>query len=338
MLKKLFISGIACNRQDYLPLDAAKKLISLLLTVSLLLYLSACGTKQVGSAADDNNKIKIVATLFPQYDFVKQIAGDKADVRLLLPPGMESHAFEPSPKDIVDIKKTGMFIYTGQFMEPWVDRIINETSGSGVVIVDASQGIQLMDEDEQEHEEGGEEDHEGKDPHIWLDPLNAVKMVENLVEGLVKADSDNESFYRENGETYKKRLRELDGKFAEAFGKIKNKRIIYGGHFAFGYFAKRYGLEYISPYGGFAPDAEPNPQRIAELIRNIEESGSKYIFYEELVEPKVAKVIAHETGAGMLLLHGAHNISRDELKKGITYIGIMEDNLKKLKQGLGYSE
>ena len=329
-----------------------KLFISILLIITLLLYLSACGTKQTGPAAS-SGKIKVIATLFPQYDFVRQIAGDKATVSLLLPPGTESHTFEPSPKNIVDTQKAGVFIYTGEFMEPWADRIIKGSSDSGVVIVDASKGIELMDENELAHGDVNEEDehedeeenhshedgnHGGKDPHIWLDPTNAIKMVENILEGLVQADSKNESFYRENAEAYKKKLMELDEKFTEAFSKVKSKKIIYGGHFAFGYFAKRYGLDYISPYKGFAPDAEPNPQRIAELVRNMEESGSKFIYYEELVEPKVAKVIAGETGAEMLLLHGAHNISRDELDAGITYIGIMEGNLEKLKQGLGYGE
>lgn len=322
-----------------------KLFIAILLTFTLILYLSGCGTKQAGPAVS-NGKIKVIATLFPQYDFARQIAGDKADISLLLPPGMEAHSFEPSPKDIVDIEKAGMFIYTGKYMEPWVDRIIKGSKDSAEIIVDASKGIELLDEKEPGHDNASEEsghvdeegNHEGKDPHIWLDPTNAVKMVENITEGLVQADPKNESYYRQNAEAYKKKLLELDGKFTEAFSKVKSKTIIYGGHFAFGYFAKRYGLDYISPYKGFAPDAEPNPQRIAELIRKMKESGSKFIYYEELVDPKVAKVIADETGAGMLLLHGAHNISRDELDKGITYIEIMESNLEKLKQGLGYSE
>ncbi|NJD04362.1 MAG: zinc ABC transporter substrate-binding protein [Ruminiclostridium sp.] len=314
-----------------------KLFIAVLLTFTLILNFSACGTKQAGSTVS-SGEIKVVATLFPQYDFVRQIAGDKANVSLLLPPGVESHAFEPSPKDIVEIRKSGMFVYTGKYMEPWVDRIIKGTSGSGVVIVDASAGIELIDENQQEEEDSGEESYVGKDPHIWLDPVNAIRMVENIVEGLVQADPKGESFYRKNAGIYEKKLWELDRKFSETFSKVKSKKIIYGGHFAFGYFAKRYGLDYISPYKGFAPDAEPNPQRIAELVRNMEESGTKFIFFEELVEPKVAKVIAGETGAGMLLLHGAHNISRDELNEGITYIEIMEGNMERLKQGLGYGE
>lgn len=319
-----------------------KLFITILLAFTLILYLSACETEQADKTI--TGRIKVVATLFPQYDFARQIAGDKAHISLLLPPGVESHAFEPSPRDIVNIKNAGLFIYTGEFMEPWADRILEGATDNGLIVVDASMGIQLLDEDEESHGEESEqheeekEHHEGKDPHIWLDPVNAIKMVENITEGLVRSDSKNESYYRENAAAYIKELKELDAKFSEAFSKVKSRKIIYGGHFAFGYFAKRYGLEHVSPYLGFAPDAEPNPKKIAELVRNIEESGSKYIFYEELVEPKVAKVIADETGAEMLLLHGAHNISREELTGGITYIEIMESNLEKLKQGLGYSE
>ena len=110
--------------------------------------------------------------------------------------------------------------------------------------------------------------------------------------------------------------------------------IIYGGHFAFGYFAKRYGLTHESPYPGFSPNAEPSPKAIAELISKMRASGQKYIYYEELIEPKVARIIAEETGATLELLHGAHNVSKKELKSGITFLDIMEDNLQKLKVGL----
>lgn len=454
-----------------------KIIISFLLAVSLLVTMTACGTNSSGNAGS-GGKIKVITTLFPQYDFVREIAKDKVDVTLLLPPGVESHSYEPSPKDIADIKKTGMFIYTGQYMEPWADKIIESAKGKSIVIVDTSKGIGLMDEEEYHDEhgegehpfewagafdlkkgeyewsfakvdgkyadpemqmviltadkkgkegieaveekaeelfggkqqvsqkaldtiipsetlynlefdnskdssvftvkiekegtyvfftqhlpaefeakehffkdsggkdvvpaaqepEGEDHPHGGKDPHIWVDPVFAQKMVDNIVEGLVTADSANAAFYKENAEAYKKKLQELDGKYVEAFKKTKYKKIMYGGHFAFGYLAKRYGLEHISPYSGFAPDAEPTPQRIAELIKTMKESGLKTIYYEELVDPKVAKVIADQTGAKMMLLHGAHNVSKDELNAGISYIKIMEDNLEKLKQGLGYNE
>lgn len=330
--------------------------VSALLIISMVVFTAACGgpdgeasdTLDDKNASEANEKIKVVTTLFPQYDFVREIAKEKADVSLLLPPGMEAHSYEPSPQDIVNIQKSNIFIYTGEYMEPWAHRVVESTKGKELVIVDTSKGIELMNEEghhdeheEEHHDEDGKEEHHhhgGKDPHIWLDPVYAQIMVDNIVEGLVKTDPQNENFYKENGEAYKEKLQNLHENFLEAFSKTKYKKIMYGGHFAFGYFAKRYGLEYISPYSGFAPDAEPTPQRVAELIENMKESGLKVIYYEELIDPKVAKVISEQTGAEMMLLHGAHNVTKEELDSGISYIKIMEDNLEKLKQGLGYNE
>ena len=314
-----------------------------LMILAILILVSGCNTID-NKKSIDNEKLKVITTLFPQYDFVKEIAKDKVDVSLLLPPGVESHAYDPTPQDMTNIKKADIFVYTGQYMEPWAEKIVEIGKNEKLVIVDTSKGIELIDEEDHEHEEehgheeGYDHEHGGKDPHIWLDPICAQKMVDNIVEGLITADKGNEKFYRENGEEYKKKLQQLDEKFIETFRKTKYNKIMYGGHFAFGYFAKRYGLEHISPYNGFTPNAEPTPKRIAELIKNIESSGIKVIYYEELINPKVAKIISDQTGAEMLLLHGAHNLSKSELESGISYIEIMEQNLERLKQGLGYGE
>jgi len=312
-------------------MQKARRIISMLVLGVFVLFVSGCSVTSGNTTTDDGGKLKVITTLFPQFDFVREIGKDKVNVSLLLPPGVEAHSYEPSPQDIVSIQKSGVFVYTGEFMEPWAHKVIQTTKNKDLIVVDSSKGIDLMDEEEHHN-------HGGKDPHIWVDPVYAQKMVDNIVEGLSKADSKNESFYKENGDVYKKMLQELDKSFVEAFKKTKYKTIMYGGHFAFGYFAKRYGLSHVSPYSGFSPDAEPTAQRIAELIKNMKESGSKVIYYEELIEPKVAKVISDQTGATMLLLHGAHNVSKDDMNSGITYIKIMQDNLAKLKQGLGYNE
>jgi zinc transport system substrate-binding protein len=323
----------------------SKILIAMIIVAAVMLLGFGCGF----SGEAQSEKLKVVTTLFPQYDFIREIGKDKVDVVLLLPPGMEAHSFEPSPRDIVRIRKSDVFVYTGEFMEPWAHKVIKNVKRKNLVVVDAGKGIDLMEEaDHHEHEDGKEpaagkaeaEEHDhhhhgGKDPHIWLDPVYAQKMVANIVAGLSKADPKNMSYYRKNGEIYRQKLEALHRKFLEAFKHTKSKQIIYGGHFAFGYFAKRYGLEHLSPYNGFAPDAEPTPQRVAELVKNMKKSGQKVIYYEELIDPKVAKVISAQTGAKMLLLHGAHNVTKTELKAGISYIRIMEDNLEKLKQGLG---
>lgn len=340
-----------------------KKSKLIFLIVFIIFLVSGCSFERTNTE-NDNDRIKIITTLFPQYDFARSIAKDNAEVILLLPPGMEAHAYEPSPQDIANIKKADIFIYTGEAMEPWAHKIIHNLNNESLIVVDASKNIDLMDEDEHDdhnhdledaHDDhdhdledvyddhnhdldGNAHSHDGKDPHIWLDPIYAIEIVNNILEGLVEADPSNASFYQENARAYKDELKELDVKFIEAFEKTKSKTIIYAGHFAFGYFAKRYDLSHISPYVGFTPDAEPTPQRIVKIINAINETGLKAIYYEELIDPKVAKVISDGTGADMYLLHGAHNVTKDELNSGISYIQIMEENLEKLKKGLGYYE
>jgi len=345
-----------------------------LLTFLLALTLTGCGipaetatvraskspeTTEAQTSSGTNEPIKVVTTLFPQYDFTRVLAGDRATVTLLLPPGVESHSFEPTPKDIVEISHADLFIFTGEGMEPWAASMLSGIESASLTVVDASMGISLVEGEAHDHEgtehadadheeaEHADADHEeehdhehegGLDPHIWLDPLLARQMVANIADALIDADPSGESVYRANEEAYLKELDALHAAFEDAFSKVARKNIVYGGHFAFGYFARRYGLTHTSPYAGFAPDAEPTPRRIAELVDLMKESQSTTIYYEELVDPKVAEVISDATGAEMVLLHGAHNLTRDELANGASYIGIMRDNLEKLKKGLGYHE
>lgn len=365
-------------------------LIITIILLMVLLSLSGC-TQSIDETKPVEEKVLVIATLFPQYDFVSQIAGDKVDVTLLLPPGVEPHSYEPTPRDITNIKKADMFVYTGEYMEPWAERIIEAAEGTDLLIVDTSIGIELMDEEDHhhhhedhehdhdeehghehdhdeehgyehdhdeehghnhdhDHEDGHDHDHDhdhedghdhdhhhhhgGKDPHFWLDPILAQVMVDSIVEGLIQVDPDNEGYYKQNGEAYKQKLQDLHEKLDSNLAVLENRTILYAGHFAFGYFAARYDLEHVSPYEGFAPDAEPTPGNIAELIERVAESNTKVIFYEELIDPKVARVVSEQTGAEMLLLHGAHNVTTEELNSGVTYIGIMEDNLAKLLKGL----
>ena len=355
--------------------------IALALTLALSLIMFGCGSatqspsqgapvgstgaispSTTGDLKQEDNRLTVITTLFPQYDFVRILAGDRVSVSLILPPGIEPHSFEPTPKDIVKIGQADLFIYTGGLMEPWAERILEGVQSQTLTIVDTSAGIALLhghahEEDEPHaedsadphgeesadtHEETTEKDthaeEEGADPHIWLDPLRAAQMVQTIADALIAADPAGEAQYRENAETYVAELQAYDAACLEVFGNVDTHTIVYGGHFAFGYFAQRYGLDHVSPYTGFSPDAEPTPRRIAELIDRMKEIGSNTLFYEELVDPKVAEVISASTGAEMLLLHGAHNLSREELNSGATYLGIMRENLDKLKKGLGYHE
>lgn len=292
--------------------------------------------------SENRGKIEIVTTLFPTYDFARQIGKDKVNVSLLLPPGIEPHSFEPKPADVVRISKADIFIYTGKYMEPWAEDMIKGAANKNLMAVDASQGIALTAEEdndkEQDNHKGGQEDgryhYRGKDPHIWLDLGNAQVMVNTVAMALAQRDAGNKDFYLNNAREYNAKLAEMDGRLKGIFSGCKRKTIISGGHFTFGYFVRRYGLRYVSAYKGFSPNAEPSPRAIAELINKLKDSGAGYVYYEELLDPKVPRIISQETGARLELLHAAHNVSKDELKRGLGYLEIMEENLRKLKLGL----
>lgn len=283
-------------------------------------------------------QLKIIASLFPHYDFARAIAGDFAEVTLILPPGIESHAYEPTPKDIIKITEADLFLYTSETMEPWAQSLIQSIDLNHTRVLDMSVGIDLMAANHEASINEGVHEEGEYDPHYWLDPQNAIIMVESIKEALIDAMPEQKALFEANASALIMSLEALDQDFSSAFEKTQSKTILSGGHFAFGYFAKRYGLENLSPYVGFSPDAEPTPKRIANLINTIEQTKAKGIFYEELIDPRVATIISEEAGVQMLLLHGAHNISKDELKSGITYIDIMKGNLERLKIGLGYVE
>lgn len=317
----------------------------ILLTLLFLLGIMACNKKQepVIENKIETQKLKVVATIFSTYDFAKELGKEKAEVKLLLPPGVEAHSYEPTPKDIAYINKADVFIYTSKDMEPWVEKLLNSLSNKDLIIVDASKGIEMkkFDFDEHKHEhddEKHEEETHGLDPHIWTDPLMAITIVENIYQGFINAKAENKDFFESNKLAYIQKLNELDEKFADLISKSKKREIISGGHFVFGYLINRLELTYHSAYESFSPNAEPTPKQMKELKEAIKEVGSKYVYFEELIDPKLAKLLSQELGMEMLLLHGAHNVSKEELEKGISYYDIMIQNIENLKLGLEYNE
>lgn len=354
--------------------------ICLLLAGVLLVGCGRAGGEGDGDGQTSDGKLKIVATLFPQYDFARQIAGDYADVTLLLPPGMESHSYDLRPSDMIEIKESDMFIYTGKYMETWAQTIIDSLDDS-VMVVDVSEGISLEKEedyfvdelddhhddadehehddadghddadehdehhddadehDEHEHDESsGSHSHAGHtheyDPHIWTSPVYAMQMVENIVDALVEKDPQHEAEYRQRADEYIGRLTELDTAFRQVSEQAAHKTIFFGGRFAMTYFVREYGFGCVSAYHDCSAESEPSISSVMKMIDEIEESGAKAVFYEELVDPKVARTIAEETGVKLLLLHSAHNVSREEYENGVTYLDIMWQNVENLKEGL----
>jgi zinc transport system substrate-binding protein len=306
------------------------------LTAILGVTLASCAKK--GATEGGKQQITIVTTLFPLYDFARAIGQDKVEVTLLLPPGVEAHSFEPRPADIVRISTADVFVYTGRFMEPWVAELLKSLTTKTLVVVDASRGVNLIEgtgAHEEEDNVAEAEHHHGRfDPHIWLDFANAQKMVDSICAALVEKDPANRDLYIKNADDYKRKLTSLDQEYRQSLANAKYRTIVHAGHFAFGYLAKRYNLTFLSAFKGFSPDAEPTPRDIGELIEKTKQSGVKYVFYEELISPRVAQTLAAEAGVELLPLNGAHNVSKDALARGDTFLAIMQRNLESLKKGL----
>jgi zinc transport system substrate-binding protein len=283
-----------------------------------------------------STKLQVVTTLFPLFDFARIIAGDRADVTMLLPPGMEPHSFEPKPNDIVRISKAGLFVYTNRYMEPWAETILKGIDRKRLNVVDAGQGVSFLKGspmDAHDHHEHGDHGAEIMDPHIWLDFGNAVQIVNNLLAGFTAADPDNSSLYRNNAAVLISRLHELDQRYRDRLSSCTTRVFLHGGHYTFGYLARRYGLEYRS-LSGISSESEPSAAKMAAMVRQIRSAGVRYLFTEELLSPRLSETLAGEAGVAVLKLHGAHNLGKDDVDRGTGFIGLMEQNLINLQKGL----
>ncbi len=297
-----------------------------------MLALVGCSSREEAKRPPD--KLQVIVTLFPLYDMARAIGGEHATVSLLLPPGAEAHSFEPRPGDILRLHQSDLFIYTGPFMEPWAESLLKGVDSKRLGAINAGIGIPLLKQGkEQADADGHEHGHGGGDPHIWLDFRNAETMVTTIATGFTAKDPAHAASFRLNAQRYRARLAELDRRYRSGLADCGSRTVIHAGHFAFGYLAKRYGLRYLSAFPS-SGDSEPNARQMATMVELVRSTGVGAIYYEELVSPRLADTLAKETGSRLLLLSAAHNVSREELARGITLPEIMEHNLENLRQGL----
>lgn len=310
-----------------------------LLLVSSLAALAGCSGQPEGSngsTTPSTGKLTIMTTLFPQYDFARQVAGEHAEVSLLLPLGMESHSYEPTPADVVQIGKSDLFIYTGNYMEGWVSGILDNAASDSLTVLDVSKGIELDVEGEDGHDHHANDGHQHEyDPHIWTSPVLAKQMVENIAQTLCYIDPEHAADYQANARAYQEKLDALDGEIRQVVADGQRKKVFFGGTFPFHYFFEEYGLEYEAAYDSCSGETEPSAGVVAHMIEEMRQENIPVIYHEELVDPKIARSIADETGASMLLFHSCHNVSRDDFERGVTYLELMHQNAENLKQGLG---
>jgi zinc transport system substrate-binding protein len=290
-----------------------------------------------------NGKITVTTTIFPPYDFTRAIAGDKVNLTMLLPPGAESHSFEPTPRDIIGIQNSSVFIYIGGESDAWVDRILDSMDTGKIKIIKLMDTVDVVEE---EIVEGMEEEEEAPllalgiepepeyDEHIWTSPKNAVRMVRAITEALCDTDAAHTDFYRNNAVSYIAKLNELDAVFQTIVDSAKRKTIVFGDRFPFRYFADAYGLAYYAAFPGCSTETEPSAATVVFLINKIKAEKIPVVFHIELSNERMADTIAGETGAKKRLLHAVHNISKRDFDSGVTYLDLMTANALYLREAL----
>lgn len=281
------------------------------------------------------SKVKIYASFYPLYDFAKKVGGDLVDIEVVVGDGVDPHSFDPSPRLIAEMETADIFIYNGLGMEPWVDGVLENLKDKGIIIIQASEGLDIMDYNEEEHyheEEEHHHEHGQEDPHIWMDPINAIKISERVKEVLVEMDSNNTEVYEENIIKFKGDIEKLDDDFKDTLKDVKNRKILVS-HSAFRYLARRYDLEEIA-VSGVSPHEEPSPTRLAELTKKAEKYNLKHIFFEGLANPKTAETLGKEAGLEVLMLYNIEGLTKEQRQEGEDYISLMYKNLENLKKAL----
>ncbi len=287
------------------------------------------------SGSSDPNELQIVASFYPMAEFARQVAGEYADVVSLIPSGTEPHDWEPTPKDAASIQEADVFVYNG-IVEGWAEKTLESVKNDKRIDVKAIEGIDLIEgTHDHGHEHSHEDEHEHShelDPHVWLDPTLAQQQVRNIQAALEQADPEHKDKYRENAEAYIAKLQELDRKFKDELSGATRKEFVTQ-HAAFGYLAKAYGLTQI-PISGLSPEQEPSPEQMAKVVELAKEHGVTAIFFETLVDPKVAQAIADEIGAATDVLNPLEGLTEEDIAAGLDYLGIMSNNLAALAKSL----
>ena len=276
-------------------------------------------------SSKDNGDMKVVTSFYPVYEFTKQVVGDEGEVSYLIPAGTEAHDFQPSTKNVADIEKADTFVYLNENMETWVPKVEKTINTKHTKVIKASKGMVLLPGiEEEEHEHGEEGHHHEYDPHLWLSPKRAQKLVETIRDGLIAQHPDKKAVFTTNAEKYLKKLQTLDKEYTEALSQAKQKSFVTQ-HSAFAYLALDYGLTQV-PISGVSAESDPSAKRIASLSKYVSEYNINYIYFEENASSSVAKTLANEVGVKTAVLNPIESLTKDQLKKGENYVSIMNEN------------
>ena len=318
-----------------------RRFLSGLLALALAASLTACGQPPL----PEDGKTQVVCTLFPYYDFARQIGGDDVDVTLVVPAGRETHSFEPTPLDVIRLSQADVFVYNGGESEYWVEEIL-DSAGEEIPyplrLMDYAQpleeelaeGMQGAGHDDHHDHDDGHEDEVEYDEHIWTSPRIAMGLCRAIAGTLQEADPEHAQNYARRLETYLAELSELDQAFTEVVADGNRHMVVFGDRFPLLYFCKTYGLEYRAAFHGCAGDTEPSLATLKYLIDKVQEEGIPVVYTIELSSRKVAQAIAETTGAQVRTFHSCQTVSRAEFDAGVTYLQLMEANADVLREGL----
>lgn len=326
-----------------------KRIFALILALILALSLCACGREEQDG---DENKLQVMASCFPYYDFARQIGGEHIEPSLLIAAGREVHSFEPTPLDVVRLSECDVFLYNGGESELWVTEIL-ESAGENIAVTAAMmeyapllaeefvEGMETSvhhhhheEENEEHHDHDHEEDELAYDEHVWTSPVVAQDLCRAICEALCTADPAHRDDYEANLTAYLAELQALDEAFRTVVAEGKRTTLVFGDRFPLQYFCAEYGLTYSAAFHGCAGDTEPSLGTMKYLIDKVEAENLPVVYTIELSSQKIANAIAETTDARVLTFHSCQTVSRQEFDDGATYLSLMWNNVEALKEGL----
>ena len=329
-----------------------RRFAALLAALALCVSLAACGAE---TSEPDSGKLQVMCSLFPYYDFARQIGGEDVEVSLLVAAGKETHSFEPTPLDVIRLSRSDVFLYNGGESEQWVENILS-AAGEDIAVTRALMPqVELLQEEMVEGMEDGHDhahdDHDGHDhdheddhddhgdeieydEHIWTSPVVAKAICTAICDALIEADGAHQEGYRARLADYLAELDALDAAFRQVVEEGHRRELVFGDRFPLLYFCREYDLDYRAAFHGCASDTEPSLYTLKYLIDRVEQEDIPVVYTIELSSQKVAQAIAETTGAKVLTFHSCQTVSRQELADGETYLSLMWKNVEALREGL----
>jgi len=308
-----------------------KKIFFICTLILLICCLCSCA-----APAEHSDDLHIVSTIFPSYDFARQICGDYAELTLLIPPGDEIHSYEPSLEDIAVLSDCDLFICAGGESDRWTTDIISASDNEDILVLSM---LDLVDPCTAEHSESMQKDHdhhdhEEPDEHVWTTPKNAAIIAQAICDAASSLDEKNAPHYRSSTASYLAELAALDAEYAAALNSAENRFLVFAERFPFRYLAEEYHLEYDAAFSGCSSDTEPSLATIAHLIEKVKEETANAVFYIEFSDTTVADMIAKATDTKAMMLHSCQNVTKEDFDSGVTYLTLMQKNLETLKEAL----